>query len=759
MEGVVRPRIVILATILTLLVIHPAGAEWVSVSSGVPQDGDVRVIEDQNERIVLSFEFGGYDTEEIWIEGRAYVRIRVPNMAPSLKKGEPSLPIWAKSVIIPDRGRVIAQVVDATWEEIPSLPVEPSKGNLYRNVDPATVPYTFDPAYEQDTWSPSSQIALSDPFILRDFRGVTVMIHPIQYNAMRGVVRIWRSMTVEVTTTGSGGVNEKTTVRNGVSREFLSLYEGMFINLESYRHEISEKAGNMLVIAADLGYENIGEFMKWKEEKGIDTKLVHYPSETGGSGATAVHNCIQSHYDTDGVTFILLVGDLQHIPSLSFAGGEADPMYTLLEGGDVYPDAFISRFSYQDNGDLQTQAERSIGYERFALPGNHWYTKACGIASNEGSPPDWQWMDGFRAKLLAYNYDEMDRIYDPGASSADVTNALNDGRSLVLYMGHGGVTGWSTTGFSNSNVNALANAWKLPLVSCVACSNGDFSYTTCFGEAWLWATHNGEPSGAIACYASSIGQSWVPPQYGQEGLVDSLVNDRYNTTGGVTFMGSVAMLEHYGGGYAAQEMFNTWILFGDCSVQMRTDVPIYMTVDPPAQIGIGQEVVEVSVPGVQDALCGISMNGEFRGSAYTDAAGNASITLTEPFDAPGTAYLVVTAYNRIPYEGTIPVGDGDFEPPTVPGNVTLVVDGTLSWSPSTDNVGVVLYRIYRDTVAYFLVDDRVPTAETTETEYAFPECVGDPAVNYYFVVTAVDAAENESDPSATVGEHDYQLEQ
>jgi hypothetical protein len=184
-----------------------------------------------------------------------------------------------------------------------------------------------------------------------------------------------------------------------------------------------------------------------------------------------------------------------------------------------------------------------------------------------------------------------------------------------------------------------------------------------------------------------------------------------------------------------------------------------MTVDAPGQIGIGQDVVEVEVPGVENALCGISMNGVFRGSAYTNESGNASITLTEPFEAPGTAKLVVTAYNRIPYEGTIPVAEGDIEPPTVPSDVALAADGMLSWSPSADNVGVALYRIYRDTTPHFLVDDRVPTAETTETEYAFPDCVGDPSVNYYFVVTAVDAAENESGSSDTVGEHDYQIEQ
>jgi hypothetical protein len=36
--------------------------------------------------------------------------------------------------------------------------------------------------------------------------------------------------------------------------------------------------------------------------------------------------------------------------------------------------------------------------------------------------------------------------------------------------------------------------------------------------------------------------------------------------------------------------------------------------------------------------------------------------------------------------------------------------------------------------------------------------MGDPDINYYFRVTAFDAAQNESGASNTVGEHDYTME-
>jgi len=43
-----------------------------------------------------------------------------------------------------------------------------------------------------------------------------------------------------------------------------------------------------------------------------------------------------------------------------------------------------------------------------------------------------------------------------------ITNYLNDGRSMINYCGHGSTTSWGTTGFSNTQVNALANENMLP---------------------------------------------------------------------------------------------------------------------------------------------------------------------------------------------------------------------------------------------------------------------------------------------------------
>ncbi len=96
----------------------------------------------------------------------------------------------------------------------------------------------------------------------------------------------------------------------------------------------------------------------------------------------------------------------------------------------------------------------------------------------------------------------------------------------------------------------------------------------------------------------------------------------------------------------------------------------------------------------------------------------------------------------------------DLFAPTTPSDLVMSTDGTLTWSASTDNIGIDHYRIYRDTSAYFAIQGLTPHTSTTSTTVSLPGSVGDPATNYFFRVTAVDAATNESFPSVTVGEFD-----
>ena len=102
------------------------------------------------------------------------------------------------------------------------------------------------------------------------------------------------------------------------------------------------------------------------------------------------------------------------------------------------------------------------------------------------------------------------------------------------------------------------------------------------------------------------------------------------------------------------------------------------------------------------------------------------------------------------------LGSGeDLTAPTTPTDVVFASNGTLTWTASTDNIGVTGYRVYRQTIPYFGIGGLTPVSTVTGTSASFPDNIGDPVINYFFRITARDAADNESSPSDPVGEFDY----
>jgi hypothetical protein len=89
----------------------------------------------------------------------------------------------------------------------------------------------------------------------------------------------------------------------------------------------------------------------------------------------------------------------------------------------------------------------------------------------------------------------------------------------------------------------------------------------------------------------------------------------------------------------------------------------------------------------------------------------------------------------------------DTTPPSVPVGLDATVDGTnvaLSWNPSTDNVGVAGYIVYRGTTDGFTANDasRIGSVmETTFTDTARPQGT------WYYKVAAMDSSSNVSNAS------------
>ena len=215
------------------------------------------------------------------------------------------------------------------------------------------------------------------------------------------------------------------------------------------------------MIISDGGFiDAMQPFIDWKRKKGVPTEIVDVAMI--GSNSTSIENYVDDYYHNIGLTFLLLVGDINQIPSPEISGAKSDPSYGFIDGNDYYSEVIVGRFSANTPSDVITQVNRSIDYERNPNDGD-WYTSAAGFASNQG--PGWgglmddQFLDTVIWPLLdAYTYNEYTGIYDPNSSVSGGMDAINQGLSIINYTGHGYQDGWGNGApLSSSDVNDLVN--------------------------------------------------------------------------------------------------------------------------------------------------------------------------------------------------------------------------------------------------------------------------------------------------------------
>jgi len=557
------PAGVLLASLLFLVAPAFAAENPVNIS-----------VHKENSRTVIDYTFGPFSSTPIVIDGRECLTVKLGKESPTFDKGFPALPHVSRSVIVPNDSRPGIEVVSSHYRDIAGVSISPSKGIIMRTVrSPADVPYTFGPFYEKNAWYPEKVAVHGQPYIMRDLRGMVITVNPFQYNPAKKVLRVYDRVTVRVVDEGTGAgapapVNVLPKNYRKPSRAFQSVQSHHFINYNGNRYPPMNENGELLIITYDSFNSHVQPLATWKNSIGITTTVVDV--STIGNNATSIKNYIQQFYNSHNLSFVLLVGDGPQVQPPMVGGDAADPTYALLAGNDHYPDIFVGRFSAETTAQVDTQVQRTIEYEQMSHT-EPWFWKGTGIASDQGpghhGEYDWQHMDLIRDDLLAFGYTKVDQIYDPNASASQVTAALNEGRGILNYCGHGSTTSWGTTGFSNSNVNALQNNNMLPFITSVACLNGNFYYSTCFAEAWLRATHNGEPTGAIGMYASTVSQSWSPPMEAQDEFIDRYCDYSYNTFGGLCFAGASYMMDVWGS--AGRTEFDHWTVFGDPSLSVR----------------------------------------------------------------------------------------------------------------------------------------------------------------------------------------------
>ena len=114
---------------------------------------------------------------------------RVFGDTPLLRAGAPDVSKVDATVMISAAAGTELEILEEVYVDFNDIDIVPSKGNLYRNVNPADIAYVKGAVYNEDAFYPQSAAALQTPFVQRGVRGQSVWAFPFQYNPVTKVLR------------------------------------------------------------------------------------------------------------------------------------------------------------------------------------------------------------------------------------------------------------------------------------------------------------------------------------------------------------------------------------------------------------------------------------------------------------------------------------------------------------------------------------------------------------------------------------------
>ena len=694
----------------------------ICVNFAIAQGWNTKLISSTEQEIVVELNVNGFNSSNVMTPNGDAVVINNNKMMLMAQAGEPDVPSAVISAIIGDNALMNVEIVDAQFVDYQNVEIAPSKGDFPRSIDPEDVPYTYGAMYQQNAFYPSQVARLDEPYIHRDVRGQNIVVTPYLYNPVTKTLRVYTHLVIKMENVGvdSRNVIVNRSKSTTLDREFKNMYESRYINYAESMSKYTSIAddGELLIICHDAFMTAMEPFVAWKKQIGRPTTMVG--TSVTGNTATAIKQYIQTYYASHpNMTDILLVGDVAQIPGVYIEAGSGyygysgygDVQYGQLAGNDYYNEVIVGRFCCETEAQVTNHVNKVLNYERDLDETATWLTVGQGVSKHESSgghygEDDYEHIDNIRTDLLNYNYTEVHRDYQGvtgvSSSAAIISQHINAGVSIINYCNHGYETGWGVFSYSNSHVNALTNDYKLPYVISVACLNGKYDYggTGCFAEAWMRATNNsnGNPTGAIGGMFSYISQPWVPPMYGQDEMVDILVESYTNnirrTMGGVSINGNMKVLDQGASQNANKGTYNTWILFGDPTLTLRNAVPAVMNVTATPTMSTTATSYSVSATNANGALATLTRNGEIMGSA-TIVNGSATINFTAPGTA-GEATLTVFGYNKKTYITTISITSGGGTAPSAPTNLTATVQNNtnvlLTWNAANPATNYTVYR-------------------------------------------------------------------
>ncbi len=666
---------------------------WVAFDGTTPHaEPSVEVISADERVIEIQAVVPGMTREVLSTKGGDFTALAFPGTGITYEIGMPKLPAIRQLVEIPYGAELSLEIlsarrIDRSLSDLGVrhriVPVQAPIPKVPGALEAAEF-VLDDAAYTSADFYPTEVVRLGRISKVRGHRVVQVEIFPVHYSPTAGSLRIYPEILFRIHTRGG----DMDLVRAEVARSWSPAFDGSlekrilnFSRMGATRG--GRDAEGMLIVVHDSLEPYVAEFADFKAATGFAVEVVN--TSTTGSTAAEIKTYVYGAYQTwsaPPLTYLVLVGDAEQIPT--FTGGdsysEADLYYSEFDGGgDYFPEIFMGRISVENPTQAQFYFDRAILYETAGFSESDWLKKAAFIGTCDSGHYDIA--EGTHnyciENFLDPNGYTSDRIYciTGDATTQDAVDAVNNGRSLFIYSGHGSPSGWSAPsgGFYSDDVLSLDLGDMTPFVTSHACSTAPFEGSTCFGEVWTRAK-------TIGFWGASASTYWDEDDKLQKGMFHAFYDFDQVTLARMTDGGLFWMDAFYGPGgppYASmQYYFEAYTVFGDPSLEIWTEPPHRGTVQ------LDQDLYQV--PGTATITV---FDVDLDIDPGTPNTANVEVFSTTQ-TTPEVVILTETGATTKRFQGTIPIAEG---PAVLGDGVIQVYEGdtiTVSYYDADSGQGI-----------------------------------------------------------------------
>ena len=644
-----------------------------------------------------SFSFSTIEAQDYQSERGTFSWLSLPNTIIGGNEGDPQIPVINQLIAVPVGANPSIEITsysstDYNLADYGMKTLLPRQLPVRKSQKFEDVPFIMNEAAYQTRGLRSEPKAIVNvEGTMRGVRLAKMTIEPVSYDPVNNTIRVFNNIEVTVNFNGADAKATESLLVQTYSPYFDMVYNSLFNGravLDAYTDhpDLYATPVKMLVVTtstyqSSTPYQN---WITWKKQKGIsvDEYIV-----TSSTSAANIRSGIQSRYNANHPTFLVIVGDETVVKNYSlwdydssYGTAATDLEYASVDG-DIYHDMYMSRMPVNSTTQLGYLVDKTLMYEKYTMPDPSYLNETLLIAGWDS-----YWTNVIGKPTIQYannNYFNSahgitPRVYITTASNQRTCYNYINNVGFVNYTAHGDITMWADPSFTNSNINSLTNTNKPFWAMGNCCLTANFkcsgSSSTSFGETMIRAQNKGA-FGYIGSVPESIwyedyyfgvgafraGTSGTVPSVSgtTKGAYDALFDETgFNCLNSVPYIGNIAVTyahsKNYTTGVSEEYYWRGYMTFGDGSVMPYIKVPAANNVSHNNTLPAGASSFRVNADG--GSYVAITVNNNIIGVAAVAAnATYVDVPFTTTPAAGQTAMIVVTRNQRQPYITTVPV--------------------------------------------------------------------------------------------------------